>query len=279
LVFAVAMVAFGQTEVGRGRVVMSGNVRLKSGVTLRFKSVLVGADDQSRRFGAGGVSGGGETLHRVMDDSLTGRSVGYDLHLAASGDSYVATFGPPTAGNVVPARKYPPAQAVRDGDVISLDLLASSDGKQTLTDYVEIVAHEIEPPAPVTKGEPRDYTIDDGPVTFISERTTVWSHGRKLANQYAFTGKPGATYWISLPGEGRYVLSLVPHEGFVKGGTVRDNAVFFSEYEVRFMNPVAGTGKAWNLYVMHDRGFVPHAGLDGHVVAGVDRLENLTAKR
>lgn len=81
---------------------------------------------------------------------------------------------------------------------------------------------------------------------------SVWVDGKKWQGTAGTTGKPGATFWVAIPGAGRYILSLISHAGARKGGVVRDYVLAFEDggdsYEVRLGGPVAGAGKAWNLY-------------------------------
>jgi hypothetical protein len=207
---------------------------------------------------------------------------------------YVATFEPLSKTNErmnrdgailsrAPEPRFPPPQVLHDGDLIELDLMVSPDGTQKVTDYIEFLVHEPEPKAASATGEPRDFTLDDGPVTFHAERVTVWINGQRAFGMAGFTGKPGATFWIGFPGQGRYILSLVPHEGFLKSGAVRDNVINFRDngrdYEMRFMGPIAGAGKAWNLYVLHDPTYTPNPNQRLLINLGTDRLENLLPRR
>jgi hypothetical protein len=282
-----------------GQQIMSGSGTLKSGVTIRFKTMATPAGIDWSGLGQGGISTDANSIHRDMIDNRSGTYFGYDL-VIGSGDAvngYVATFQPlSTTGGVVsrggviltraPEPRFPPPQVLHDGDVIELDLMVSPDGKQKVTDYLEFLAHEPEPTASAASSaanaEPRDFTVDDGPVTFQADRVTVWIDGQK-ASGTGFTGKPGATVWVAFPGQGRYILSLVPHDGFIKSGTVRDNAIGFQDggrnYEVRFMGPIAGAGKAWNLYLLHDPTYTPNPNQRLPINSGTDRLENLLPKR
>jgi hypothetical protein len=150
--------------------------------------------------------------------------------------------------------------------------MVSPDGTQKLTDYIEIYGHQLEPPAAKTMDEPHDFTLDDGPLNLDFSLISVWKSGRQL-RRYGTTTKPGSTFWIALPGQGRYLLSPTPHEGFTKGGAIRDNVILFQDYEIRFMNPIAGAGKAWNLYIRHDPAYQTN-----QVSMGTDRLSNLLPK-
>jgi hypothetical protein len=282
-----------------GRQIMSGSGTVSSGVTIRYKTMAVPADIDWSGLGGGGISIEANSIHRDMTDKRSGTYFGYDL-VIASGDAvngYVATFQPlsSTAGVMsrggailtrAPDPRFPPPQVLHDGDVIELDLMVSPDGKQRVTDYIEFLAHAPEPSAAAgsaANAEPRDFTVDDGPVTFQAERVTVWSDGQKVPGTLGFTGKPGATFWVALPGQGRYILSLVPHDGFIKNGAVRDNAIAFQDgsrnYEVRFLGPIAGAGKAWNLYLLHDPTYTPNPNQRHLINTGTDRLENLLPKR
>jgi len=140
-----------------------------------------------------------------------------------------------------------------------------------------------EPRPATTTAEPRDFTVDDGPVAFEIPQMTIWINGQKYQGAAGATGKPGATFWLAFPGQGRYVLSLTPHDGFTRSGTIRDNVISFEDegqlYEVRFMKPIAGIGKAWNLYVLHDLTYQPPPNQTSSIYAGVDRLEDLLPAR
>ena len=291
LMFAAAALA--QTDrlanLGSGREVISGGGILGSGLGIRYRTVLTPANASLGSFGEGGIAVGADALHRSMVDRSRGTYFGYDLTIAASGNgnSYLATFQPLSDGfsagtlRPLPLPKYPAPQVVRDGDIIELDLMVSPDGKQRLTDYIEIQGRASEPAAATITAEPRDFSLDDGPVSVDSWRMTIWIGGQKFQGTSGYTGKPGATFWVAPPGQGRYVLSLTPHEGFVKSGSIRDNVIGFEgggqHFEIRFMTPVAGAGRAWNLYVLHDQTYQPR--LSNGVSVGVDRLENLLPQR
>jgi hypothetical protein len=79
------------------------------------------------------------------------------------------------------------------------------------------------------------------------------------------------------------ILSLAPHNGFTKSRVVRDNVISFEANgqpcEIRFLTPVAGNGTAWNLYVMHDPGYLPKENQRAHVTTGKGRLDELVERR
>lgn len=291
-----AAIAFAQPTAPlagiEGRTVISGGATLSPGLAIRYRSVLSPGNAELGSFGAGGIGGvpgGQERIARFMEDRTAKTYFGYELGLTPNGSgSYQATIGPLTSSagatdgfKPVSLPKYPPPLTLRDGDVVALDLMVSANGKQKLTDYIEIVAHE--PAAATVSAPPRDFTLDDGPVTYDTFLMTIWADGKKREGMTGFTGKPGSTFWIAFPGDGRYILSLTPYDGLRKAGVVRGNVISFQdggrEYELRFMSPVAGAGKAWNLYVNHDRSYESRANQRGVIVMGTDRLDNLVAAR
>jgi len=165
---------------------------------------------------------------------------------------------------------------MRNGEAIELDLMVSPDGMKRLTDVIAVESSRAIPAAAPSATAPRDYAIDDGPISFDTSRYSLWRQGEEVKYS-GFTGKPGYTLWLDVPQEARYILSLVPHEGFRKEGAVRDNVIAFEDsghkYELRLRSPVAGAGKAWNLYVL--RAPEKPSGPPGVIKFGTDRLENL----
>jgi hypothetical protein len=292
------------------RMVMASTAALRSGPYIRCKTFLSWTggrgNDPGHGLGEGGVSFRRDNqMVRVTTDRAAGTYFAYALAFmpGAAADTYIATFEPAgdvswmlgrfqrnhqhqqfsalhntTSLTLIPPPKYPAPQTVHDGDVIELDLMVSADGKQRLTDYIEILSHQPVPPEPKPTGEPRDFTVDDGPLTIDAENFVIQNPGAHWQGT-GFTEKPGATFWIVFPGEGRYILSLVPHEGFTKQGVIRDNEIAVStgsgEFTLRFMGPIAGAGKSWNLYVKHEAGYVPKKGTENMATIGIDRLENL----
>jgi len=295
-----AMAQTGGPEMGSDSLpsettVMAGRATLRSGAVFAYRSVLRPANQSPTGFGAGGMFTEPleNTIHRYMIDRNSGSYFGYDIviGMADTTGAYLVTFEPLShiekiddAANlklsVLP--QYPAPQVMHDGEIIELDLMVSPDGKKRLTDIISIRLHEPPPAAAKTTAAPRDFTIDDGAITFDATRYTFWKQGQKYSGPTGFTGKPGGTFWIAIPGQGRYILSLTAHEGFAKSGTVRDNVVAFEDagqrYELRLQSPIAGAGKAWNLYVMHDLTYAPGQGPPGMVSFGTDRLENLIAR-
>ncbi len=293
LLFAAAALAPADSPDDPGpRRIMSGSASLKAGITIHFATYAVPGGKWAAGYGEGGIRGGAgaEAIHRDMKDPASGSYFGYDLGF--TGDAargYQAVFRPLSAAYLrderarAAAPKLPPPQAVRDGDTIAFDIMASPDGTQRIVDYIQIFLKPPEPAAAANNAEARNFTIDDGAITYETSAMTFWINGQRQSGLTGFTGKRGSTFWIVFPGRGRYILSLVPHDGFSKSGAVRDNVAAFQDggqqYEVRFMGPIAGSGNAWNLYVMHDWTGEPNPELSDAIRCGTGRLENLVVGR
>ena len=271
------------------QVVMSGSAIVKSGAILDFRSVLRPPATSMKGLGTGGIFSDSKRniVHRYMIDRDTKSYFGYDVLIGLPDDTgaFLVTFQPLTGTEGVqalaglkpaPPPRFPAPQAMRNGEAMELDLMVSPDGMKRLTDVISIESSPAKPAAPHGGAPPRDYTIDDGPITFDITRYSVWRQGEEVKYS-GFTGKPGYTLWLEVPQEARYILSLTPHEGFRNEGAVRDYVVAFEDsghsYELRFRSPVAGAGKAWSLYVMRTPD--TPSGVPGTIKFGTDRLENL----
>lgn len=230
-------------------------------------------------------------VNRYVIDEVHHRYFGYDISAEATSvaGQYRVTVAPLTwtppkeQGPLTPVLlpKYPAPQTVNETDTMELDLLVSPDGKQKVADYIQI-AKKPEPLAATRKQQPKDYTLDDGPVNFAFDSdTSVWINGEKYSGSAWSETRPGATVWFYYPGQGRYILSLVPHEGFSQTGEICDNVILFQgngeQFEIRTMKMIVGVQGAWNLYVLHDPTFQPKE--QAQVRFATDRLENLLTKR
>jgi hypothetical protein len=268
--------------------IMSGSCELR-GTVVRFTTVAEPPMKGDPVF-PGGISGRPNRVHRFMVDSSTHQYFGYDLVVDPAGtpDRYQVTIEPLSlrgeelklGRNVIATTplllpKYPPPQIVEDGDTIVLDLLVSPDGRQRVVDYIQVETLRDPRPAAAT-AEPRDFTLDDGPLSFeFRIPTKLLLNGQEFPGPHGMTGKPGATLWFSIPNRGRYILSLASRDGFVKAGAIRGNVIAFRDgtdvFELRTSGPIAGAGASWNLYLLHDSLF--RAG--NRPQFGTDRLDNL----
>jgi hypothetical protein len=244
--------------------------------------------------GANGITiNDGTVVNRYVIDKVHHRYFGYDISAEATSvaGQYRVTVAPLTwippkdQGPLVPLLlpKYPDPQIMNESDTLQLDLLTTSDGKQKVADYIQVgkKPDPQEPPAATSKGLAKDYTPDDGPIKFNFDNYAIWIGGEKHLSSATYS-QPGATVWFYYPGQGRYILSLAPHEGFSKAGEIRDNVISFEaggrQIEIRTMKSIIGDSPgAWNLYALHDPAFQPKNA--DSVQFGTDRLENLLPKR
>lgn len=321
LIFLAAAVAQAQVEVSHEMANGSGVLVSGVKVTCRTALILPPNNPPYRVYflplGSGfGVSG--DTMRHVLYDRSTQSYFGYDMGVkfTPGSSSLQVSFGPPTvsamldtlkaiAGDLplIPATvpNYPPPQTIHPGDTIALDLMVSSDGRARAVDQIQLTApanaqqllaaatiHDgFIGPVPVlitAVDSRRDFTIDDGPIRIPVAPPSVLIDGKKPTNPVAMlTPRGGATLWFYFPGNGRFILSLAPHDGLVNKGTLRGNEIMFNadghRYDVHFSaSPTIAPGP-WNLYVLHDPAYLPSDAPADLVVGGVDRLENLLPKR
>jgi hypothetical protein len=277
----------------------SGVAVLDSGVTLRYRTVIEPklATSAFRGMGGGGFGTSGNSIDHAIYDRAAQAYFGYEMTVHPGGDPGTrrVMFGPvngarlekalkAVAGdlplNAAPPPLFPAPQVVHNGDTIAMDLMLSPDGRERIVDYIQFSFGEVPKAPAAATATPEDFTLDDGPLNLELNQADVFIDGQKFTGYviiYAWHG--GATMWFYFPGQGRYLLSLAPHEGFTKAGVVRATNITFSadghDYQIRVTDPVAGTEKAWNLYVMRDAAYLPRPAIVKSVVGSADRLENL----
>ena len=278
-----------------GNQIMSGTASLGRGkLSVHYTTTITTPPSHLIGFN-GGLKSDSTGMHRYLVRKNDSSYLGYDLVLGP-GDAtngYQISFQPVTGVEDVLQRasggaaltpmalpKYPAPQIVHDGDIVVLDLMASPDGSEKLTDYLQFFAKAPEPKAVTTTGAARDFALDDGPLHVQFAESRFYIDGQQYHGNSNFQQRAaGSTFWFALPNQGRYVLSLEPHDGFTQNGEVRDNAIRFEDaghrYELRTMSNIAGAGGAFHLYMRHDLEYQPKPGKENAVSAGMDRLENL----
>jgi hypothetical protein len=290
-----------QSQVKTGIELSDGTKLLASGISLRYKTVIEPPLKSSAFAPKGlGFNVSANTMHNFIYDDSAQSYFRYDMTVSesAAADQRTVVFSAMTglrdalhavAGtmplNAAPLPKYPPPQVVQDGDTIALDLMISADGKERIVDYIQFeFAPKPEPPPPAATAAPQDFTLDDGPMNFPVDPPDAVTINRQkfLESVVVLAAQRGATMWVYLPGHGRYILSLAPHAGFARSGTLRAGAIEFSssgvECAMHFPKPIAGRDKARNLYVLHDPRYLPRSAMVKVAVTSADRLENLLPK-
>ena len=265
-------------------------------VTVHYKTMAEPPLAMPGSFG-GGIQRDQNTVHRLLFDRNSQSYFGYDL--VVSGDAasgYRVSFQPlsNTADMLsrfatglslqpMPPATYPALQIVRQGETIALDVMASPNGRQKIVDYLDFSPPEpVDLPPASTTAEARDFTVDDNPLNINLDsfaQTTVLIDAARFTGRVGFSDQKGGALWIVFPGQGRYILSLASHPGFAKAGAIRDHVIAFHDggrqFEVRLATSIASPGRAWNLYVHRDSGFLPKAALSDAVIVGTGRLESL----
>jgi hypothetical protein len=278
---------------------MSLSATTSSGIQFRYAVVSEPPrNDLAGRVDISGVmTGDSDAVHRFVIDKVHRQYFGYDISAerGTTPGQFRVTIAPlllrpdqlpdefrlaNNALSTVSLPRYPEPQIVNDGDIIELDLLVSPDGQHKVVDYIEVSA-KPEPPAATRTEPPKDFAPDDAPIHFDFDYATLWINGEKYPGSTSFDTHPGATVFFDLPSEGRYILSLVPHEGFTRMGAIRDNIISLQangrQYEVRTMHLILGSKGSWNLYGLHDPSYIPHAASNS-VQVGTSRLERLVAR-
>jgi hypothetical protein len=301
VILMVAAAWIAQAQVKPGREIGSGVVTLNSGVTFRHETVVEPPKSYAGFQTAGSASGfSGNSWDHALYERNSQSYFGYEMTVLPGDDPSTrrVLFGPvnfarlerplrAVAGdlqlNAAPPPRFPAPQVVHNGDTIAMDVAVSTDGGFRIVDYLHFSFGTTPKPAPAASAAPADFTLDDGPLKFTLEPPDVFIDRQQFLKYVIMYNSPGgATLWFYFPDRGRYLLSLVPHEGFTKAGAVRANVVTFSadghDYEIRMPDPIAGREKAWNLYVMHDPSYLPLPGVVKYVVGSLGRLEDLLKK-
>jgi hypothetical protein len=297
--FAIAALAQSPAKVGSPSAdLMIGREILDCGVSVSFRINYEpwppsnGAFDTAL-MGSDPVVGGNTLRHYICN--MNARScLGVEMQVSGTPSNMHVSFGPipmtaafresldAAAGgrplNFVRLSKYPPPQTVRVGDTLAIDLMTSADGRDRIVEYFKFSS------AP----EPRDATIDDGSFFSLDFRAgpEIRIDGRTVVKTASLsTGQAGgSTLWLYVPGEGRYILSLSPHEGFTKGGQLRGGAAAFRggghEYELRgLLYPqLLSDDVVFNLYVFRDSGWAPSTSTDS-ITGGIGRLTDLLPRQ
>jgi hypothetical protein len=263
--------------------------------------------DLLSNFAAGFQSRSGPSftvMHRYFSDPHTHTYFGYDLvnEPGPQVDTDQLRFfelgiGPLDFGVVDPSQwkklpvAIPPAQVVKAGDSVAIEVWSDPASGQKITDYIHIqqapqlrglitaptllrngmvgpIAREI----PTVSGTARDYKVEDAELRLTQPSIKLNGVAQELARVPAVSGE---LVWFYIADHGRYVLSLAPRPelGFVKAGEVRGGAVTFSmgKDQFRLECPAAiATGFApYTLYVLHDAEWKPtSAAQSGRVLIG-----------
>jgi hypothetical protein len=149
-------------------------------------------------------------------------------------------------------------QLVGDGDTFALDVLRNPRTGAKIVDVITVTSEDPRRRAlPASTNPPRDFNAEEVRLQVTGYRLSV---NGELVHQ-SKGGCAGPLVWFSLPGRGRFVVSLVPRPGydFRQAGTVEHDRIVFEwegdRFEWASSAPVVGTGGNWNVWVLHDPGY------------------------
>jgi hypothetical protein len=238
--------------------------------------------------------GADNTVHRVLLDRGGNLVFAYDLRVEPHAPSrrFTVTAAPvgaefekqllrarraaappPAATNVPTLSRAAGPQTLDDGDSVSLDLLVNPQTGVRVADVFKVSFDR----ARLWQAAPRDFTAD-------SARLAVRDHtllvgGRVVAGGRAARGVEGALVWFYVPGRGRFVLSLVPRDGydFRKIALIEENRISFEfkgeRYEWVSGAAVVGGGGTWHAWVLHDPDYTPEIASSEEITRGILKEE------
>jgi len=201
----------------------------------------------------------------------------------------------PSAWTPLSAPSFPAPQTVRGGDVLALNLLTNSTTRQTIVDYVTVQEPSggyagfqriPEREFAFVAGSPRDFRAQDVELRLQSPRLSINGKLDESSLRWNDTAT-GSVVWFYTANRGRYLLSLVPHEGlgFRRAGEVRGTSLSFTvgndTFTLRSGSRIAPGQSPFNLYVLHDPAWRPsyaNANLSAFVMDAADRAEWLVRK-
>src|SRR5258705_1927779 len=217
-------------------------------------------------------------IHRVLADAAGKYVFGYDLLIQAVPvsktftiavaplDSQIENKLLANGSNVQRASIATLPQAgepeiLDDGDSFALDLLVNQKTGVKIVDLVKVSFDRSNLWDDNPRNLPRDFTLDAVPLRVIDFRLLV--DGNLVAAGKPGTKFAGALIWCYVEGQGRFIFSLVPREGYLfqKAGIIEDKRIEFTvkgrRYEWLSSEPILPSGGSWNLWILDDPTYVP----------------------
>jgi len=250
------------------------------GLIIRFQAKVEPEGTGQARL-SGGVAPTSDGTHRTISDPAHKRKLGYDLRAELLGDGQTLriTLGPLTkASQLEPGwtwiapPSFPVVPMMRAGNTAAIDLLVNPATGQKVVEYLSVERADLDPTR-VAKNPPRDFSMDD--VELLLDRPRVWINGNLLPSSANSGGAIRAhALWLFLPGEGIFVISLWPEQGFAKAGMLQGSVMTFrnssSEYRVECASPIAPGSGVYNVYLHHEAG-ARHGRTSEFMIGGADK--------
>jgi hypothetical protein len=230
------------------------------------------------------LAGEGDVIHRWLSDEKGNLVFGYDLRveplagtdsfrvsarpldpqfearLSAAAAGGVTAQGPRIESAASTLLRATEEQVVSDGETFALDVLVNEQLGLKVVDYIKVSKEATGRPAPSYGPTPRDFALTNVELGVRNYQLSV--DGDVLRTSGARRSCTGSLIWFALPEGGRFIFSLVPHEGydFRKLGVIENNRIAFTwkgkRYEWTSDGPIVGSGGVWNLWVLHDASYV-----------------------
>ncbi len=171
------------------------------------------------------------------------------------------------------------AQLIDDGDAFALDLLVNPQTGVKIVDVVKVSFDRARLWSAPRSLPLRDFTLGNVELAVRDYRLTInGEHVGGGNRRKAVRGCAGALVWFYVPERGRFIFSLIPHEGynFQKVGRIENNRISFTlggdAYEWTSSAPIVGTsGGNWNLWVLHDAGYVSDFDSQEQIIEGAQQ--------
>ena len=217
--------------------------------------------------------GSPDTFHRVFVDPVAQAYWGYDVEVEPLGEAGTARlrfkpfslradqlpkdYHPRQVPDVATFRALPspqfPSGTFQSGQIIAVDVMKNPVTGQKVVDYIEV---EFEPVYAPSKAEPRDFEVSDVLLHIALPSLRVNGAEVPAALTIADRSLKSRLVWLSIPGHGKFLLSLCPYAGysFQKAGVVRGFEFSFSWNSDRFdlvtIRQITEPSGNWNLYVL-----------------------------
>ena len=220
--------------------------------------------------------GNDQTIHRLLQNPKGEYIFGYDLFVTAQADSkkFTITVKPLDraleqklgGGSVPTLPEGAKPQIMDDGDSFALDLLVNQNAGVKIVDFVKVSFERSKLWDDATAPLPRDFTLDAVALRVVDFKLAIG--GNQVMTGLRKANFSGALLWCYVEGHGRFILSLVPREGypFEKVGVISDNRIAFRmngrQYEWLSSEPILSGGGTWNVWVVHDPTYVPFGSRD-----------------
>jgi hypothetical protein len=260
-------------------------LQVSNGGFISFKSETSSTDNQpvpsqslASLIHSQAVTDENRIIHRVLTDADQRVIFGYDLRVNAdpitrkfslavlpADEAFRRTFLKQPNGRpneyfaTFPSSTKP--QLLDDGDAVSLELLVSEKTGMKIVDVVKVTFDRLRLLEKSLEAPPKDFTLDA--VSLVIKNYQVFIDGQLAGKGRSSVGFSGSLLWFYVPDRGRFILSLVPRDGysFQKIGVLDGNRIEFiangEHYEWISSAPILPTDGVWNLWILEDTSYSP----------------------